>query len=104
MYIGNSYSQGDDIRYAVIELQEFKIPKPKREKIDSDDDSDAEEFVDMLYKQEVKEYVTRRNKYQSNVKKAFNLVWGQCTDSMQAKLEGRENFGKVKLDLDVVEL
>ena len=64
LYIGNSYSQGDNICCAVTKLKEFKIPKPKQESVDSDNDSNAEEFNDMLYKQEVKEYVTRRNKYQ----------------------------------------
>ena len=41
---------------------------------------------------------------QTNTNALFSLIWGQCTDSMQAKVEAAPTFEQVARDNDGIEL
>ena len=55
--------------------------------------SEAEKKVqEMILSQEVKEYVSRQNKYRDNISKAYALILGQCTTGLRNKLEARKDW------------
>ena len=57
-----------------------------------------------MYKESIKEYVNWRNRYQENKEKLYEIIWGQCSDSMQSKLQSRNNFNHIDEKRDCLEL
>jgi hypothetical protein len=50
------------------------------------------ELQDLIFKEEVKQYVLRRGVLRSNLVAIWNLIIGQCTDLMKSKLESYSVF------------
>ena len=44
---------------------------------------EAGSIEEMILREEVKEYVSRKRNMMANVNKIFAIIWGQCTDSLQ---------------------
>lgn len=47
---------------------------------------------DMILREEVKEFVTRKRGLEMNITKIFALVWGQCTEPLQATIRLQEEY------------
>jgi hypothetical protein len=49
----------------------------------------------ILYEAELQRFVEQKGMYESNLDKAFALIWAQCNKAMQNKLQSRTDFDSV---------
>ena len=101
-YVGSNYDDGADVRQSIEDGKKMVIPKPVKPQVDSDGNLD--ETDEMIWKKEIDYYVKRVRMLDSNLRKAFSLVRGQCTDVMREKLESLKNFEDIKRNYDVLSL
>ena len=55
-------------------------------------DPDAQEAYDVdmdIYREDVKNLVKQKNSLEDNMGRTFEIVWGQCTQAMRAKVEAQ---------------
>ena len=57
-----------------------------------------------MKEQEFNQLIKRRAELQNNIQNMYNIVWGQCTDVLRAKLEGIADYNNMKTNMDVVAL
>lgn len=57
-----------------------------------------------IWHKKVKEWLKRSNMREENIQKVYSLVWGQCTEILQAKLGVLKNFKTIKDSYDAVAL
>ena len=98
VYVAREFSQGSDIEWMIKNMKEFKIPRPTPPTISS---SRIEEDI---YKEQIKQVVIRESKYESNKTKLYSIIWGQCSDNMQARLHGIPNFDEMDRSRNVLTL
>ena len=53
---------------------------------------EARSIEEMILREEVKEYVSRKRNMMANVNKIFAIIWGQCTDSLQSAIRLHPEF------------
>jgi hypothetical protein len=80
-YVGQTLKFGGDISIAVQTLQKPKFTLPPKL---ADGALDAEKE---LWKDAVKQVGKKLNYLDENIKTVYAIVWGQCTDIMQQKIE-----------------
>lgn len=63
--------------------------------------SEEADAVDVdIYKEELKQFVTRSANLQRNLEKTFGLIWGQCSNALQADIKGIQDYTDKFEDLD----
>ena len=45
-----------------------------------------------IYKEQIKMYVSHREKYLENKDKLYSVIWGQSSDTIQSKLQSKSTF------------
>jgi len=80
-HVGRNYTNGADTREAILkmEIPVFALPPPLAEGANSSEKRKWEKKID--------EIIKREDVLESNMKMLFSLVWGQCSDSVCAKME-----------------
>lgn len=79
-------------------MQEFEIPIP------SSPTDPNDRWEQDIHKKRVKQYVTRQTKYESNKTALYTIVWGQCSEAMQSKNQGKMNFEDIEKRRDSLAL
>ena len=102
-FVGANYEHGADVRQAIEEGIKPEFTKPVKPK-PAKGTTDIDETDEMIWKKEVDYYVKRLTILESNLRKTYSLVWGQCSDVMREKLEALENFDDIKSEFDVLAL
>ena len=87
-YCGQTMKFGGNMRIAVVTLKKPVFPLPKLP--EGADEGDRE-----LKKDDIKSVGKRRTFLEENIKTLYAIIWGQCTDIMQQKIEAADNFDKV---------
>ena len=97
-YIGRTYKFAGDIRSAIL-AQELPILLEPEEPQDENNRIAFKrwELAEQLYSRQ-KTALTENNKT------LFSLVWGQCSDAMQQKLESHDEFAALSIDSDGIGL
>ena len=54
--------------------------------------------LEILYKAQINEFVSRTSIYEANKHKAHALLWKQCHKGLQAKIESRKDYTSAKMD------
>ena len=57
-----------------------------------------------IYKEQIKMYVSRRERYMENKDKLYSVIWGQCSDTIQSKLQGKSTFNHIDESRDCIML
>ena len=101
-YIVQAYADGADIKVLLmkgrdpIEAYEDKLmPSPL-----SNEDKD-DPVKDAILKEEIKQFVARKNNIRRNIQSAFSLIWGQCSSALQAYVKGLDGYEEATEDYDV---
>ena len=97
-YIARKYDNGDDIKMI---LNELKMPTLENFKYL---DSMADGVDKDIYREDVKEYAEENRALTRIAKKLYSLVLGQCTESLRAKMKGKEDRKKIDDKSSLVEL
>ena len=88
-YVARKYDNGDDIKMILNELKMPTSEKPVAL------DSMAEGVDKDIYLEEVKTYVKEKCVLTRSAKTLYPLVLGQCTESLRAKMKGKEDRKKI---------
>ena len=98
-YIKNTFEYGDDIAYALERQEEYDFESQRPLRIQP---GEGESFTtqqiednDLIYQEEVKLYVERKDRYRRNQNKAFALLEKQCTKGLLAKIRSKANYEDV---------
>ena len=82
-----------------LELPSIEIPeKPSKEEINENP------AVEDIYQLKLKEFVKDKKTLKVALKSIFAIIWGQCSTSIQTKLEKKKNIQDVKNRGDIVQL
>ena len=54
----------------------------------------------LVWTEEKKAYLKRKQVLDDNLRDIFAVIWGQCSTSMQAKIRQEDNFQQKKSDAD----
>jgi Reverse transcriptase (RNA-dependent DNA polymerase) len=97
-YVGQTLKFGGDIMTAVETLQKPTFTLPPNLAADA---LDAEKE---LWKDAVKQIGKRLSQLDDNIMTVYAIVWGQCTDIMQQKLEAADEYNEIKANHDGLRL
>ena len=99
-YAGRELKHSVDICFMLDELQEKVIP----DATELTEEEQKNHMKKYMKEQEFNQLIKRRTELQNNIQNMYNIVWGQCTDVLKAKLEGIANYNNMKTNMDVVAL
>ena len=68
----------------ILTLENLKVPTLKQP---DDLKSTATATDRRIWEKRVDEYVKRESMLEDNINTLYSLVWGQCTDSLRARIE-----------------
>lgn len=101
-YVGTNCLYGDNVVRSLKNLDKFDIPRPTAPSPDSSGNVDS--FYQQIYELKVKQYGKRMGQLKENLGKAFHLIWGQCSNATQAKLEVLQDYSTIKAAADSIGL
>ena len=115
-HVGRTYQEGGDIRSTLENLKQCVIDPPI-DPADSYSDiltnnnrvsktaRDQVPYLDNeVFRQEINTYVKQKAQLKSNMRQAYSLVLGQCTDRMKNKLKACTNWETLSTKQDVLGL
>ena len=93
-YVGRTYKFGGDTRIAVEtqETPKFAVP--------DDPPDDASKAALRMWEKKVDSISKREDQLEHNLRQVYALVWGQCTDILQQKIEAEEGFATMSAEND----
>ena len=112
-YIGRKYKLSADTIKSLRNLQKVIIPNLALPSYRDDSTGDAaaiqaakthNRIEDLKYVEKLKEHNKRMGTLDDNLSSAYNLIWGQCTKSMQAQLKTMNTYPTIRDTFEVVEL
>ena len=62
------------------------------------------QMADLEYVESLKEYNKKQTTLDTNIERAYSLVWGQCTPAMQAQIKTQSDFQTIRDNFDVFAL
>ena len=85
-YVGRTYKYGGEMRQVIMKLRKptYDIPE--------DIPKDSSDGLKIIWKNRLTEYVKRESVLTENVKTAYSLIWGQCTDVMRQKIASHSDY------------
>ena len=95
VYVTNNFYHGGNIGWMLKHKQDFVLACPSAPSGLTRSSNTVEQDI---YKEKIKGYVAQMEKYSENKHKLYSVIWGQCSDSMQSKLQNKDNF--VRIDED----
>ena len=108
LYIGRTYNESADVVRALDKLEDVNW-KTVTGKPETPEYTDATNKVmdptdKMVWEGECKRFADRKEQYRRNMSKAFYLLWGQCTDPLQAKIKSMSDYDTIKDKCDSIAL
>jgi len=52
------------------------------------------------WEKEMTNYITRKNVLESNLKSAYTIMWGQCSEALRAKVKSSSDYADKSADCD----
>lgn len=98
-YVGRVFKQGTDVKIAVEHLTIPIVIMP----LDIDE-LNCTKTEKCIWEKQVDQYVKRLDQLEENIRTLYSLIWGQCSEVMQAKLEAMPEYAVASNDNDGVEL
>ena len=104
-YTNVHISEAQDI-VTIFTSKDFDMPiigKPKKAQLTDEEKKDATEvaFVDALYKEQIRRYATRLDKQTANQRALYSVMWGQCSPTLQSKIQGVSTFRTMHTSCDL---
>jgi hypothetical protein len=98
IYVAKEYNYGGDVGMAVktLTVLTFKLPE--------DLPQDATLGEVKQWENRIKRVGDREEAMDKNLPKLYNLIWGQCSDPLQARLESMSEFNKIGQDMNGIKL
>ena len=107
-HVGSTSKYGTDLRRTIEKEKLFGIARPIKPSAPASEASPTEqEAYEMdtdIYREDVKNFVRRRSILLDNMGRTYEIIWGQCSDVMRAKVESSIGFDTVHENSDVLGL
>ena len=105
LYANVHISEAQDI-VSIFTSKDFDMPiiaKPKKATLTEEEKKDATEvaFVDALYKEQIRRYATRLDKQTANERALYSVMWGQCSPTLQSKIQGATTYKTMHANCDL---
>ena len=101
-YIVKKYTDGADIKMLLTKGKDpvklFEDKNMPEALLGEDKDDPVKEAI---LKEEVKQFVARKNNIRRNIQSAYSLIWGQCSSALQAYVKGQDGYVTATEDYDV---
>jgi hypothetical protein len=88
-HVGKTYQYGNDTRLAIHNLSPTILEVPK----ELPDTATKAEL--RIWEKKIDEFVKRDLYFEENMQTLYSLVWGQCSDVMQARLEALGDYDRM---------
>jgi hypothetical protein len=89
-YVKKKLQYSEDLASLFVEdMKEPKVPLPTDPTANG---ATSTTLSDMIYAEEVKQYVKRKASLTSNLATIHAVVWGQCSDAMKAKIKSLTDY------------
>jgi hypothetical protein len=85
-HVGKTYRYGNDVRLAVQNLTPMVMDVPK------DLANTATNAQKRIWEKKINEFVKRELYFEENMQTLYSLIWGQCSDVMQARVEALSDY------------
>ena len=93
---------GSHVRAAILTLNLTALPRPTAPTATGDPAIDTVEAE--IFKEKVRMYVKNEAGIAVAMKSLYDLIWGQCTDSLRSRLRGDDNFATYSTNADSLAL
>jgi hypothetical protein len=97
-YVGRTYIHGADVRIVIESLEPAQWTTP------ADHGVGAGPTEMLIWTTEVKAFVLRKANLFENLRSAYSLIWGQCTEVLRAKLKARSDYSALSQAYDTIAL
>ena len=97
-YMGRKYRQGGDIRMALERLEMPTMRAP------DDPPANATRSEERAWEVEVAEHVKRQGMLRENLRVAYAVIFGQCSEAMRQKIKAHRNFNAAEQTSDAIVL
>jgi len=97
-YVGRNYKYGMDTRLALENLHDVTAEMPE------DPAENATRTEIRIWEKRVDDYVKQDTTKKENLKTAYSLIWGQCSDPMRQRLVSANTFSQIASHGDAIEL
>ena len=58
--------------------------------------TDIDDAVDVaVFKEDVKAYSLLQRQYDTELRKTYNVIWGQCSSDMETKIKTHDDFIRI---------
>ena len=81
IYVGRTYKHPDMVIEAIDQMRKPVLAEPP------DLDASATLIKKKLWEERVKRFIEKEDMLEENLKRLYILLWGQCSDIMQAELK-----------------
>ena len=96
-YIAKKLKYPGDMVSLTKDFVKPEIPKPTELEV-----SETNRLVIAIWEKKVSAYCTRTDYLDSNLKTAYAVIWGQCSEAMKAKLSSLDDFEAKSHESDCV--
>ena len=107
-HVGSSSKFGADLRRTIEDSTMFTVIRPTRPATlgtgATADKKDAYNVGMDIYRKDIKNFVKRRSTLEYNMGRAFEIIWGQCTQAMRAKVEAMPTYKTISNSSDLLGL
>ena len=107
-YVGLTYKQGVDAKQLIRTETLFTVPRPSRPVAlglnTTPDEIRDHEVEKGIYREDIKNFVWRKELLNNNLSRAYNVVWGQCTHKMHSKVKSMVGYKNVHTNSDLLGL
>ena len=88
-YVDTEFEHGADITAAIEAMEDIDFNSKSYKPSDLDQGkSDLDKYI---WQKEVDQYIKRKYVYNNNKTKFYGLIWGQCSETMRMRVEGKPN-------------
>ena len=95
VFVASKFRNGGDIGWMLKHEKEYTFDKPSQPN-NSGTTTRSQDALDQdIYKEQIKMYVSRRERYMENKDKLYSVIWGQCSDTIQSKLQSKSTFNDI---------
>ena len=103
-YVGEKYTTtGSYIRTGILTLN---VPRPIRPSppIATGDPATVDVVDQEIFKEKVRMYVKIESAVETTMKSLYDLIWGQCSESLRSRLRGHDDYALYSPDADSIAL
>ena len=101
-YVIKKYSNGADVKPLIMEGKDpIEIYERKHMPAPLPSDKKDDPILEAIMREEIKQYVVRKNNIRRNIQSTFGLIWGQCSSALQAYVKGQEGYLPASNDYDL---